>query len=539
MSIIGMRTKMSKYLKWLVLAIAASFAIGFIAMTISPGSQGPAPTRTDTGVLAKVNGEKLMWQDFQSIVNMQEQQYEAMGRVGPASEIQLRGSIFDDMVNESMWVQAAKKEGVRVSRGDIRKKIDEYTDEQMKTLRENYLKGKKQKTDKVFEVELGKAEKGMTIKKKRAEIRKQFASISDKIGRSLMIEKLNKKIEDSVDVSDRALEESYDSANLSQITVATIGKRSDEQAKKRAEEIVAKLKKGDDFAAVARESSDDQYKEFGGNRGPVQRLMIEPELKDVAFKLDVNEISDPVKTADGYVILKSAGVMHNVPPDFNDKKKKAEYKETFAQRARETARTEYEAKLRKELKLEILDPELKAYVAFNEGSRSLMTLDNPGKQKMIENVVKLYEEAVASAGDRSDIQARCYYQLGTLYGIMGAHPMFGYTPEQQAKYKKQAVASLRSVLDYTEDNGVRLALARMLIDAKDIKGVEESLKVASENAYNEVRTHEQIRDMYKEIKRADLAAQEQQWIDNYNKEQAASGSGAVTSGPIRVPGGGQ
>ncbi|GEM_PF-1565826 len=538
MSIIGMRNKMSKYLKGLVIALAVAFAVGFIAMTIGPGravtGQGG---RQETGVLAKVNGEKLLWKDYLDLLQRQMQQYEMAGPIGPSMETQLRWKIFDQMVGEMMRVQAAKKEGVRVSGKDLRKKIDEYTDMQMKSLREQALSGKKKKTDAVFAAQLAKIEPGMTIEKKRKQIRKEMEAVSDQIRKSIMLEKLDKKIEDSVVVNDKALEESFDEAKLAQMTIASTGKRSDEQAKKRAEEIVAKLRKGDDFAAIAKLSSDDMYKAFGGVRGSVRRGHIEPELREAAFKLKAGEISDPIKTEQGYVILKSDGVVRNLPSDLGKKKK--EYMDQFATEQREMAKSDFYTKIRKELKLEIFDPELKAYAAFRDAYQNMMAMSETARKKEIEKVIKLYQEALVGADDDTGLQARCNVQVAMLYGMLKSSPLFGVTAEEKGKYEKLAREALDTALVYTEDVGLRISAARAAIDAKDPESAKEHLQLASENAYNEVQAHEQIRDMYKEMKLSDLAAAEQKWIDDYNKEQGQSGTGTVTTEPIRIPAGGE
>ncbi len=542
MSINGMRTKMSKYFKGVMIAIAGVFVIGFVGMSVGGGGGRMGPkTGQETGVLARVNGEKLMWEEFRAALLRQTQQYEQAGQLSPSMDIRLRGQIFDELVDQAVKVQAAKEEGIRVSRGDVRKKLDEYTDMQMKQLREQALTGKKQKTDAIFQAQLARAEPGMTIAKKRSEIKKELQKYTDEIRNGLLMEKLDKKITDKVVVNDRTLQESYDQVPVSQITVASAGKRSDDQAKKRAADIVAKLKKGDDFATVAKQSSDDMYKDYGGNRSPVSRATIEPELRTAAFTLKPGEISSPIKTAQGYVILKAAAAAkRNLPPDFKDPKKKSEYLAQFGQQARDTAKQEYYGKLQKSAKIEVLDPELKAYVAFKDAYQNLMAMSESERKKAFEKVIALYQAAAAQSSEDTGLQARCYVQMASIYGMMNSSPMFGLTKEDQAKYAKLTRGALQTALLNTEDKSLRLGLAKMDIEAKDYKAAEENLQIAADNAYDEAQTHEAIRDMYKEMNRADLAAREQKWIDEFNKEQAANGGGATaTTQPIRVPAGGQ
>jgi len=541
MSIMGMRTKMSKYFKGLLIAISAAFVIGFVGMSVGGGRSGPQIR--ESGVLAKVNGEKLMWSDYQQALQRETDRYDQAGQeVAVSQEIGMRGQVFDQMVEQAMMLQAAKEAGVRVSRRDVWKKIDEYVDMWMKQAREQALTGKKQKTDAVFEAQLAKAEPGMTIARKRSEKKKEFSKAFDEIRNSLMTEKLDKKVMDSVVVNDRTLEESYDQTAISQITVVSAGKRSDEQARKRAEEISAKLKKGDDFAALAKQYSDDPYKVNGGMRGVVSRTTIEPELRDAAFKLKRDEVSQPIKTAQGYVIVKSTGVMHNLPADFKDPKKKSEYMAAFRQQATDGARQEYYGKLRKAMKLEIYDPELNGYVAFKDFYQNSMAMSVTERKKTMEKIIGLFQSATVGADNDTGLRARCYVQIATFYGMMINQPdLFGVTTAEKPKNEKLAREALQSALIYTEDITLRVSLAKMLIDAKDYKAAQENLQIASDNAYEDARPHEVIRDMYVSIHRSDLAAKEQEWIDEFNKEQAASGAAGstATSQPIRIPAGGQ
>ncbi|MEW9672683.1 peptidylprolyl isomerase [Ammoniphilus sp. 3BR4] len=81
--------------------------------------------------------------------------------------------------------------------------------------------------------------------------------------------------------------------------------RTDEEAKKLADELTAKLRKGEDFAALAKEHSDDPgSKDNGGLYEDVEVSMWVPEFKKAALELPINEISDPVKTDYGYHVMR-------------------------------------------------------------------------------------------------------------------------------------------------------------------------------------------------------------------------------------------
>ncbi len=80
---------------------------------------------------------------------------------------------------------------------------------------------------------------------------------------------------------------------------------TDEEAKKLADDLASRLRKGEDFAALAKEFSDDPgSKETGGLYEDVEVGMWVPEFKQAALELPLNEISDPVKTDYGYHVMK-------------------------------------------------------------------------------------------------------------------------------------------------------------------------------------------------------------------------------------------
>ena len=77
-----------------------------------------------------------------------------------------------------------------------------------------------------------------------------------------------------------------------------------EKIKEKAESVLEMAKKGEDFAKLAREYSDDPSKENGGDLGYFKRGRMIKEFEDAAFSLKKGEISGLVKTSYGYHIIK-------------------------------------------------------------------------------------------------------------------------------------------------------------------------------------------------------------------------------------------
>ncbi|MEK6300104.1 MAG: peptidylprolyl isomerase [Acidobacteriota bacterium] len=78
-----------------------------------------------------------------------------------------------------------------------------------------------------------------------------------------------------------------------------------EEAKKKAQAVLERVRKGEDFARLANETSDDPgSKDKGGEYDFFAKGSMVPEFEEVAFKLKPGEVSEPVETPFGYHIIK-------------------------------------------------------------------------------------------------------------------------------------------------------------------------------------------------------------------------------------------
>ena len=118
-----------------------------------------------------------------------------------------------------------------------------------------------------------------------------------------------------------------------------------------AKAILADLKKGGDFVAIAKEKSKDPgSKETGGDLGYFTKDQMVPEFADAAFKLDKGQLSDPIKTQFGWHVLKVEDKRNRPVPEFEKVKDQVE---TFVVRR---AQADLVTKLRAEAKVEKIPP---------------------------------------------------------------------------------------------------------------------------------------------------------------------------------------
>ncbi|MCY1275336.1 Peptidyl-prolyl cis-trans isomerase D [compost metagenome] len=109
------------------------------------------------------------------------------------------------------------------------------------------------------------------------------------------------------------------------ILIEVNDKQNEEQAKAKADEIKARLAKGEDFAKLAKEVSNDTGSAAnGGELGYAGRGVYDPAFEDALFKLKKDEVSEPVRTAYGWHLIKLLGVQAPEVPSFESLKPKLE-----------------------------------------------------------------------------------------------------------------------------------------------------------------------------------------------------------------------
>ena len=218
------------------------------------------------GKAAVVNGKAVSLADFNTQVRIVQDSMVAQGvdpktADGKASIDQMREDILSQMIDIELMRQAAVKEGIKVTDADVNARMDQIK--------------KDAGGDDAFKKSLTDA------KLTEAEFRTLI--VRDQI----IYEQLYTKVS-------AALPTTAEQVRARHILVDT---------EKTATDIMARLKKGEDFAALAQELSiDTQSKDSGGDLGFFPRGVMDPAFEDAVFKLAVNEVG-MVKTDYGYHVV--------------------------------------------------------------------------------------------------------------------------------------------------------------------------------------------------------------------------------------------
>jgi peptidyl-prolyl cis-trans isomerase C len=116
-----------------------------------------------------------------------------------------------------------------------------------------------------------------------------------------------------------------------------------------AKTVEDELKKGADFAELAKKKSKDPGASDGGDLGFFTKDQMVPEFSAVAFALEPGKVSDPVKSQFGWHVIKVEEKRNRKAPDFEQVKGQIE---TYVTRK---AQADYVTKLREAAKVERMD----------------------------------------------------------------------------------------------------------------------------------------------------------------------------------------
>jgi len=262
--------------------------LGVVACTAQ--AQGIYP-----GDAVRVNDETISYQRFQGFyVEYRNSKGVQVGARGDQLELlkRLRIEAMDLMIEQELVKQAAENEGIAGDPAEVDKQIAE--------LRDVF------DTDAQFRMKL--EADGYTEETYRRHVQRMAAA-------KVYLDRIRA---DASDVRDSEVEQFYeeneDRLTLPEqvrvrhilLTWKPMGTQDDRAAiREQMEPILERARAGEDFAALAREFSEDSAtKGNGGDTGFFYRGTMVPAFEQAAFALQPGEVSDPVDTVFGVHIIK-------------------------------------------------------------------------------------------------------------------------------------------------------------------------------------------------------------------------------------------
>lgn len=260
----------------------------------SPGPNSPtalpAASGSQANVAAIVNGtviplDAYQKQFFQFKVALTGQGMDLTSAEGQAALAQVRRQVIDSMIDQVLIEQAAAAANITVSDADVNKKVDEAIADG----------GGKDK----FQTWL--ADNSMT---------------EDEFVKMLRQQLIADQVVQAVTTSVKTKSEQVHARHILLKTEAE------------AQAVLEKVKKGEDFAKLAKQYSvDEMTKDQGGDLGwfPRGMLLIPAEVEGIVFSLQAGQVSGVVRSQFGYHILQvierdasrvlTAEVLQNVKQD--------------------------------------------------------------------------------------------------------------------------------------------------------------------------------------------------------------------------------
>jgi len=258
-----------------------------IALPLSAEEKQPPQVQ-----VATVNGVVITQSDFDREVKEIQQRFTRMGKPVNSDQLQaLKSEILESLIDRELLFQESKKNDIKIDETVINTQLD--------SIKKQFPSNE----------DFKKALSRMDISE---------AALTSQIRRELAINQfIAKQLADKITIPDKDIKGFYDDnpkafIKPGQIRASHIlikvdpqaGESKKTEARKKLEEIQDKIKKGGDFAALAKEFSQCPSSASGGDLGFFGRGQMAKPFEDAAFSLEPGEVSGIVETNFGYHIIK-------------------------------------------------------------------------------------------------------------------------------------------------------------------------------------------------------------------------------------------
>ena len=181
---------------------------------------------------------------------------------------------------------------------------------------------------------------------------------------------------------------------LSEILVSTEKKAADKRdeaailaaAQDKANHLLEEIKKGAKFEDVAKKNSDGPTAAQGGDLGEFKRGTLAKELEDKTFAMKPGEVSDVIRTKQGFIILKVTEHTEAGVPPLN--KMESRIQDALYMQKLQPALREYLTKLREDAFIDIKDGYVDTGASPNE-TKPIETAAKDDKAKPLKKKKKL------------------------------------------------------------------------------------------------------------------------------------------------------
>lgn len=267
---------------------AAAVCMIFNLSSFTAAAQGPVQRQAD-GIIAKVGNNIILKSD----VEFSYLQYLAQSKQQPNEE--LKCEILASLVQEKLLIARAEIDSVIVSEAEVAYELDN---------RINYLAGQVGGVDKL------EAYYNKSAKQLKDDLRRSVREM-------LVMQEMQKEITRTVKVTPKEIRNYFNNipadslpyfsseVEIGQIVKkAQLSKQQKQETRQQLEEIRNRILAGEDFAALAKEYSQDPGSAAkGGELGFMKRKMLVPEYESAALRLQPGQMSGIVESQFGFHLI--------------------------------------------------------------------------------------------------------------------------------------------------------------------------------------------------------------------------------------------
>jgi peptidyl-prolyl cis-trans isomerase SurA len=277
-------------------------AIIYIVASLSPqllGGTAAAQSKTLEEIVAWVNNDIILKSEFEKRkVQMREELASPPPNGGGLQGAQLEQAfntqskyILQQLIDETLILQQAKDMGL-TAENEIIKAMDRLRQQR--------------KLDSLDALEKEIVGQGYSLDDFKQNIRLQY--LTEEVRRREVYPKVTITTEEVRKYYDSHIKDFDRPAGygIREITVLTQNRGPEliEAQRKKAEEALAELKKGEDFAKVVDKYSESDTAGNGGDLGYQKKGELTPAIEAILDKLDKGQFSDVIPVQDGFMILK-------------------------------------------------------------------------------------------------------------------------------------------------------------------------------------------------------------------------------------------
>lgn len=267
-----------------------ALVIGFMSMVLP--AQGEVKKSESADRVAIVNGTPLDRVEFEGNVLAIQKNLLEFGKPLTCKQVTtIRTEVLESMVRVELLYQESRKSGIKPDEKVVEQEIKAL---KQQSPNETEFKNELKRRNISEEILRARLEKNSSVQQY---IERQFTAKTTVTGDEML-----SYYEGHLDAFKQPLQ-----VRVSHILLQTDPQwdaARKQEVHRKADQILNELKKGQDFAALARERSDGPTRTNGGDLGDIRMGQLEKQLESVVFSLKPGEISAVVETDHGFHVFK-------------------------------------------------------------------------------------------------------------------------------------------------------------------------------------------------------------------------------------------